>query len=142
MSSFFFPLVPDALYTGAGLAFSSPHVSQCPAAPSFRKCMPSTSFVSRATSLKLLCPGALCHCTTVHLWAAWLSNEGDQPLRPTVPCAMPGERSVVSALGPKLHTKGRTRRAYRSSLVQIKGRKVLSCVLMLALFQKLTIAPC
>ena len=134
MSSFFFSLVPDALFTGAGLAFFSPHVSQCSDVPSFRKCMPSTSSVSRATSLKLLCHGALCHCTTVQLWAAWLPNQGDQPLRTPVPCAMPGERSVVSALGPRLHTKGRTRKAYRSSLVQIKGRKVSSCVQVLASF--------
>ena len=105
MSSFFFALVPDAMFTGARLAFPSAHVSQCPAAPSFQMCIPSTSFVSRAISLKLLCPSALCHRTRVLLWAAWLPNQGDQPLRPTHPCAMPERRSTGGALGPRLHTK-------------------------------------
>ena len=112
MSSFFFALVPDAKLTSACVAFSSERVSQCLAAPSFRMCMPSTSFVSRATSLKLLCPGALCKWTRVLLWAAWLPNQGDQPLRPPRPCAMSGRRSTGCAPRPKLHSKGRTRRGY------------------------------
>ena len=126
MSSFFLALVPDVLFTGARLAFSSAHVPQCPAAPSFRMCIQSNSVVSRATSLNLFCPSALCHCIWVLLWAAWLSNQSDQPLRPPNPCAMPGRRSTGSALRPRLPTKGRTRRVYRSSLVQTKGRMVPS----------------
>ena len=81
--------------------------------------------------MKLLCPSALCHCTRILLWAAWLPNQGDQPLRPPLPCAFSGRRSTGSAHSPKLHTKGRTRRVYSSSLVQTKGRRVPSCVLML-----------
>ena len=136
MSSFFFALVPVAFFTGARLAFSSAHVSQCHAAPSFRISMPTTSFNSRAISLKLLHPSALYHSTRVLLWAAWLPNQGDQPLRPPLPRVMPGRRSNGSALGPKLHSKGRTRRVYRSSLVQIGGRRVPSCVLTWASFLK------
>ena len=103
------------------LGLFSADVSQWPAAPSFRMCRSTTSFVNRCTSLKLFCPSAMCDCTRVLLWAAWLPNQGDQPLRPPLPCAMPGRRSNGRALGPRLHTKGRTRSVYCSSLVQTKG---------------------
>ena len=81
MSSFFFALVLDALFTGARLTFSSAHVSQCPLL-SIRMCIPATSSLAKphhwSCYVPVPCSPAPGFCFALH----------GCPTRVTNPCAL------------------------------------------------------